>query len=84
LNDTSEFLEIMSAKLTEAIGPIGPLVLRERIDALGESAASFNEAKIEQLIIQTSIEIPDGSARRQFEAAVREGNGTRDPQAQRA
>jgi succinoglycan biosynthesis transport protein ExoP len=65
--DTSQFLKIMSAKLAEAIGPIAPLVLRERIAALGESAETFKEPKIGELIIQLSIEISNDSARRQFQ-----------------
>jgi len=47
--NTPEFLKIISAKLSDAIGPIAPLVLRERIVALGESAETFNEAKIGEL-----------------------------------
>jgi hypothetical protein len=65
--DTPQFLKIMSAKLAEAIGPIAPLVLSERIDALGETAETFKEGKIKELIIQVSIEISNDLARRQFQ-----------------
>jgi hypothetical protein len=67
LRDTQEFLRIMSAKLSEAIGPIAPLILREQIVALAESVEAFPEAKIEELIVQVSIEISTESTRRQFQ-----------------
>jgi hypothetical protein len=67
LHNAQEFLRIMSAKLTEAMGPIAPLILRERIVALSESAEAFNRGKIEELIIQISIEISNESTRRRFQ-----------------
>ena len=64
--DRPEVLQIISAKLTDAIGPMAPLVLREGIVALGEAAKTFNEARIGELISQVSAEIADESTRRQF------------------
>ena len=46
---------------------MAPLVLRERIVALGESAQAFPRARIEELIVQVSIEISTESIRRQFQ-----------------
>ncbi len=62
-----EFLTIISAHLADAIGPMAPLILRERIVALGESAETFPRAKIEELIVEVSIEIFDEPTRRRFQ-----------------
>jgi succinoglycan biosynthesis transport protein ExoP len=67
VDDTQEFLSIISANLSDAIGPIAPLVLRERIVALGESAEEFPRARIEELIVDLSIEISYEPIRRQFQ-----------------
>jgi len=64
--DTREFLRIISGKLGDAMGPIAPLILRERIAGLGKSPDSFPEADIDELIDQVGSEIPSESARRQF------------------
>jgi len=64
--DTREFLRIISGKLGDAMGPIAPLILRERIAGLGKSPDSFPEADLDELIDQVGSEIPSESARRQF------------------
>ena len=64
--DTPEVLQIISAKLAEAIGPMAPLILREGVAALGEAAKTFKEARIGELIIHVSAAIPVESNRRQF------------------
>jgi hypothetical protein len=70
VGDRQEFPRIVSDKLAEAIGPIAPLVLREQIVALGESPEAFPRARIEELIIQVSIEISNESTRRQFQKEI--------------
>ena len=64
--DTPEVLQIISAKLAEAIGPMAPLILRDGVVALGEAAKTFNEARIGELIIHVSAAITVESNRRQF------------------
>ena len=64
---TPELLQIISAKLSDAMGPMAPLVLRERIAALGEAPESFPRTKLEELIVQVSVEIFDESTRRNFQ-----------------
>jgi hypothetical protein len=56
--------------LTEVMGPMAPLVLRDQIEALGESLDSFPDAKIEELITLIGREITDGKLRNKFEEAV--------------
>jgi polysaccharide biosynthesis transport protein len=61
-----DFLELMSAKLYEAMGPMAPLVLKDHIRALGESPESFAIAKRKELIERVSSEILTESFRVRF------------------
>ena len=67
------FLELMAAKLTEVIGPMAPLVLRDHILALGESPDSFPEARLEELAKRVSLEISNDYQRLRFEEEMRLG-----------
>jgi hypothetical protein len=53
--------------LTEAMGPMASLVLRDQIEALGESEESFPEAKLDELVTLIGREISDGKQRNKFE-----------------
>jgi hypothetical protein len=56
--------------LTEVIGPMAPLVLRDQIEALGESLDSFPESKLDELITLVSREIADGKLKNRFEESM--------------
>ena len=56
--------------LTEAMGPMAPLVLRDQIDTLGESQENFPEAKLDDLIGLISKEISDGKLRQKVEESM--------------
>ncbi len=58
------------ARLTDIMGPIAPLMLRDQVRALGESQDQFPEAKLEELIGLISREIPDVKRRNEFEAGI--------------
>ena len=53
--------------LTDMIGPMAPLVLRDQIESLGESADSLPESKLEELITLIGQEISDGKLKSRFE-----------------
>jgi hypothetical protein len=53
----SRSLDLMMTALTEAMGPMAPLVVREQIDAMGESLQSFPKQRLGQLVEVTSREI---------------------------
>jgi len=61
------FLKLMVAKLTEAMGPLAPLVLQDHVRLLGESSDAFPKAKLEQLVKRVSQEIWVDSIRQRFE-----------------
>ena len=56
--------------LTEVIGPMAPLVLKDQIEALGESPNSLPEAKLDELITLIGREIGDGNLKNKFEESM--------------
>jgi hypothetical protein len=56
--------------LTEVIGPMAPLVLRDQIEALGESPDSLPEAKLDDLIVLIGREIGEGKLKNKFEESM--------------
>jgi hypothetical protein len=58
--------------LTEVIGPMAPLVLRDQLKALGASANNLPEAKLDDLIVLVGLEIADAKLKKKFEEALRE------------
>jgi hypothetical protein len=56
--------------LTEVIGPMAPLVLKDQIEALGESPDSMPESKLDELISMIGHEIGDGNLKNKFEQSV--------------
>ena len=63
--------------LTEAMGPMGPIVLKDRVASLGESLDRFPEDKLNQLIQLLSDEILNPGMRQTFEQLARERVSTR-------
>jgi len=53
----ASFLNALAAALTDAMGPMAKIVLREQIKSLGESYESFPRAKVEMLLELVSREI---------------------------
>jgi len=49
---------------------MAPLVLRDQIEALGETAAAFPEAKLDELMTLIAREIPDSKLKQKFEESV--------------
>ena len=62
----ASFLNALAAALTDAMGPMAKIVLRDRIKTLGESSESFPHAKVEILLESVSGEILDQGMRRRF------------------
>jgi hypothetical protein len=56
--------------LTEIMGPMAPLVLRDQIEALGESPESLPESKLDELIALVGREISDGRVKAKFEESM--------------
>ena len=63
-------LSRLTTILTEMMGPMAPLVLRDQIEALGESQDSFPESKLEELINLVGREISDSKLRNKFQEST--------------
>jgi hypothetical protein len=63
-------LNRVTSILTEVIGPMAPVVLKDQIEALGESPDSLPEAKLDELITLIGREIGDGKLKNKFEESM--------------
>ena len=63
-------LDRLSTTLTEVIGPMAPLVMRDQIEALGASTDTLPEAKLDDLIGLIGKEISDTKQRNKFEESA--------------
>src|SRR5918996_654619 len=61
------FFETMVAVLTEAMGPMAFLVVRDHVAAMGESRDAFPKRRLGQLIDETSAEILSESMKDRFQ-----------------
>jgi hypothetical protein len=62
----ASLLNVLAAALTDAMGPMAKIVLRDQIKTLGESSERFPCAKVDMLIESVSREILDEGMRAQF------------------
>ena len=62
----ASFLNVLVAALTDAMGPMSKIVLREQIKSLGESSERFPHTKVEMLLESVSREILDEGMRARF------------------
>lgn len=62
-----EFFEKVSVSYTEVMGPIGPVIIEEEIQLLGEDRKAFPQDKVSELVERISLEIADSKKRAQFQ-----------------
>ena len=70
------FLNVLVAALTDAMGPMSRIVLRDQIKNLGECSDRFPHAKVEMLLESVSREILDERMRAQFRHQMLQQIGT--------
>ena len=68
----SSFLNVLAAALTEAMGPMAKIVLRDQIKTLGESADRFPHAKVDMLLESVGREILNDKMRAKFRSQMLE------------
>ena len=68
----SRSFALMISALTEAMGPMAPLIVREQIVAMGESLESFPKQKLGQLVAVTSREILSETLKNHFVSLMSE------------
>ena len=59
-----------TALLTEVLGPMAPLVVRDQIKTLGASPTSLPETKLDDLILLIGLEIGDPKLKKKFEQSM--------------
>src|SRR5215471_19507308 len=68
----SSFWNALAAALTEAMGPMAKIVLRDQIKTLGESADRFPHAKVDMLLESVGREILNDKMRAKFRSQMLE------------
>jgi type II secretory pathway predicted ATPase ExeA len=66
------FLDALAIALTDAMGPMAKIVLRDQIRILGESSERFPQSKVEILVEAVGREILDEAMRGQFQQQMLE------------
>jgi general secretion pathway protein A len=64
------FLDALAGALTDAMGPMAKIVLRDQIKTLGESSERFPQAKVDMLLESVSREILDEGMRGRFRQQI--------------
>jgi len=65
-----EFFEQMISKLSEATGPMAPLILRDKVADLGESLDAFPKSRLKELVEKLYEEVLDENLRIAFQNAI--------------
>jgi hypothetical protein len=60
----------IASLLTEIIGPMAPLVVRDQVEAIGESLNNFPETRLNELIGLICKDIPDGKSKTKFQESI--------------
>jgi hypothetical protein len=66
------FFGRLNGEFTEVMGPMGPLIIDEEIEALGETQESFPREKVAALVERVSAEIDDEQKRLRFQQIMLE------------
>jgi type II secretory pathway predicted ATPase ExeA len=70
---SSHYLDYMNVVLTEAMGPMAPIILHEQVTAMGESVEEFPRRRLAELIEETTREISNESAKANCKRLMLEG-----------
>jgi len=65
-----QFFDAMVSKLTEAAGPMAPLIVRDQISLLGESRDAFPKSRLKELLESVSEEIFNNDLRQDFHKSI--------------
>jgi capsular exopolysaccharide synthesis family protein len=71
-NVPREFFDHMTLNFSEAVGPMGPLIVARIVRLLGESRESFPRNRLMELLERVDKEIPDDTLRKHFKQSMQE------------
>ncbi len=74
-NVSPEFFEQLTLELTQTIGPMAPLIVRDHVKALGETMEQFPKARVRELLETVSTEILDERVKTGFRERIAQING---------
>ena len=74
-NVSPKFFEKLILELTQTIGPMAPLIVRDHVKSLGETMEQFPKARIKELLETVSSEILDDKVKTGFRERIAEING---------
>jgi chromosome segregation ATPase len=66
-----DFFDRITYELTQAIGPMASMILRDHVKAIGESVDKFPKKRIAELLKIVSEEIPDKDVKNRFREHLR-------------
>jgi polysaccharide biosynthesis transport protein len=67
-----EFFDNMTSKLTEAVGPMAPIIVADIVLLLGESPEAFPRNRLKELFERVDEEILDDRGRKHFQRTMQE------------
>ena len=74
-NVSPEFFKQLTLELTQTIGPMAPLIVRDHVKGLGETMEQFPKARVRELLETVSSEILDDKVKTGFRERIAQING---------
>ena len=74
-NLSPEFFKQLTLELTQTIGPMAPLIVRDHVKTLGETMEQFPKARVIELLETVSSEILDEKVKTGFRERIAQING---------
>jgi len=74
-NVAPEFFDRLTLELTQTIGPMAPMIVRDHVNALGETMEKFPKARVGELLETVSAEILDEKVKTGFRDRLGQING---------
>jgi hypothetical protein len=74
-NVSPEFFKQLTLELTQTIGPMAPLIVRDHVKSLGETMEQFPKARVRELLETVSTEILDEKVKTGFRERIAQING---------
>ena len=68
----TEFFDRVTHELTEIMGPMAPVIVRDKVASLGESMEKFPNSRVRELLVIISKEILNENAKARFHVCFRE------------
>jgi capsular exopolysaccharide synthesis family protein len=69
---SQEFVERIISELTEAVGPMASLIVRDQIEILGEPQYAFPKSRLGELVDRICEEILDENLKKRFQSSMSE------------